>query len=1427
MTQNFPQVGVQAVVSGLSSFVAASNTVQNQLNAMNTAANRTATGSTSAWANLAKGVTFGTGSIVAAVGAVVGALGGTGIIAASAAFAARYESTMTKVQVLSKSTAADMSRLDDVIYKIGTTTNVSMNEAALGAAELAKAGLSVKNQIDGALKSVVDFTIASAGEVGMAEAAITVAKGMAVWARDGVTAERVTNALTGAAQGSVLSYRDLTRSFQQASNVGELLHVSVEDLSTTLAVFGQAGLRGSDAGTSLKQMFLELMGPSEKAEKLMKEYNISLYDATGKARPLRDVIAGLEEAFGEAAIATGNITEAQRNFALKTIFGSDAIRSAIVSANFGTKAWDEMRKTIDETKATDIANLFMKPTIQQLEILGNKLMAAGGTFGGVFLEGARNSIIAMSQFMDTISRKEIQDFGNIIIHNAARLMTAAGAAKDFAIQTFNAASQADTATPVMIGLATAISYVGAALVAPALRSGFIFFIGAASVVTRSAVVLATGARVLAVAFAAGGLSAVLVVVSAAALKTAMALVTLKLVLAPVIFLIGGLVTNFMGMRTTLILGAGMIDAKMQQLSYNFKASFSDMAAIVASTLSSILRNIVDFLNKLPGVSKVLTGSLGTLADNWAKSAGDFTASAQRIRAEGEKSAQSILDGAAAWDIWATETQDAAKVSLTFGGDLKGLVNNIFDVENALLSAENAMAGGRESTERYGGALGLYNDAASQAKGKTTALAEELERNFAANAAKAKAEADKLAAILGGKGGGTLPGGFNDTGSAADKAGKQVESFLQKLNVGVDAAKKFFTALGFSADQSTSALMSLGESALEATPEIADLNITAAQGVAILTALGISADVAAGSVAKLNQEFLDKKAAEEAEKVAKEQQQLAEEAARKFEEFRQKMISLTDTITGSLGPALKGFFDTMRNGGASLSGMVGSVLAGIAGQSAKVPGDVGTGSKVAEIIGTMVTNLGGITQAFGSSQGAATTASIAFTAAANSLENLRAVGADLTPALENMKTNSALLGAQLANLTDADLAAAGAVMDAYNALILQAEAAKDDEQALKMVLTAIAALQPEIERFATASDLIIAKRKEAILATTESLLTSFKAVMETGLVNTFDLVNQSLERVLRDKWLKALEEETKKKLAEIAKAVEDGLDPSEAVKRASIAMQGYHDALRRIEEESRRVAEAQKVLATSIEAVAIRLEQSAKEEERIRKTRRSAEQEDAVLEAARMGRIQQAAELKDATQQKYIENLPSTIQAAVKRTQELTKFTQGREANFAEIFQSIMNVTGSSLFNGTTANNLANKSGKDARDRFKILALQTANEAAARLLQDMGFSLADVEAFRTARGMSGGTGGLPGFATGGTVPGPLGQATPILAHGGEYVMTPTMVRAMESSLPRSIARELAAVMKGNNTSYIVNANYNNEQSPSDIAMDLRALVASTK
>ncbi|MEU4782839.1 phage tail tape measure protein, partial [Micromonospora sp. NPDC023633] len=268
------------------------------------------------------------------------ALMGAGFLGAAALagkFAMDFEKQMSAVRAATKASTGDMERLREAALQAGKDTSFSATEAAQGIEELAKAGVSTTAILTGGLRGALD--LAAAGGLEVAEAAEIAASALTQFKLRGSDVPHVADLLAAAAGKAQGSVHDMGMALNQAGLVAAQTGLSIEETTGGLAAFASAGLTGSDAGTSFKQMLLMLQAPSGSTKVLMDELGISLYDASGNAK-------GLAQFAGELRAKMSSLTPEVRANAMATIFGADAVRGASILYEQGA---DGIQSWIDKT----------------------------------------------------------------------------------------------------------------------------------------------------------------------------------------------------------------------------------------------------------------------------------------------------------------------------------------------------------------------------------------------------------------------------------------------------------------------------------------------------------------------------------------------------------------------------------------------------------------------------------------------------------------------------------------------------------------------------------------------------------------------------------------------------------------------------------------------------------------------------------------------------------------------------------------------------------------------------------------------------------------------------------------------------------------------------------------------------------------------
>lgn len=307
---------------------------------------------------------------------------------------ASFDKAMSSVSAATHASAEEMGQLREAAMKAGADTAFSAEEAARGIEELAKAGVSTTDVINGGLNG--SLSLAAAGNLDVGKAAEIAASAMTQFKLSGDQIPHLADLLAagaGKAQGSV---EDLGQALDQSGLVASQTGLSIEETTGGLAAFASAGLTGSDAGTSFKTMLQSLTPSSEEAATLMDELGISAYDAQGN-------FVGLSQFAGSLQNGLKDLSVEQQNAAMKTIFGSDAVRAASVlykEGASGIQGWID--KVNDSGYAAETAAKMQDNLAGDMEKLGGSLDSVflkSGSGANDFLRGA---VQGVEKFIDAV-----------------------------------------------------------------------------------------------------------------------------------------------------------------------------------------------------------------------------------------------------------------------------------------------------------------------------------------------------------------------------------------------------------------------------------------------------------------------------------------------------------------------------------------------------------------------------------------------------------------------------------------------------------------------------------------------------------------------------------------------------------------------------------------------------------------------------------------------------------------------------------------------------------------------------------------------------------------------------------------------------------------------------------------------------------------
>jgi TP901 family phage tail tape measure protein len=322
-----------------------------------------------------------------------------GALTASFGFAVKsamdFDKQMSEVGAVSGATGKQLDQLRTAAINAGQATVFSASDAADAEAELAKAGVSTSDILGGALTGTL--SLAAAGTINLADAATDAAQAMNIFGLRGGQVSHVADVLAAGANSSATDVSGLSQALNQSGLVAHQTGLSLEETVGTLSAFAQAGLTGSDAGTSFKTMLQALQAPSQQTKALMDKLGISAYNAQGN-------FIGITALAQQLQNQLGNLTQAQRDNALAQIFGNDAVRAANVLYEDGSGKLQQWIDGVDKTgAAADTARAKMNNLSGDVENLKGSLETLTISTGSGVQGGLRSLTQAATRAVNSIS----------------------------------------------------------------------------------------------------------------------------------------------------------------------------------------------------------------------------------------------------------------------------------------------------------------------------------------------------------------------------------------------------------------------------------------------------------------------------------------------------------------------------------------------------------------------------------------------------------------------------------------------------------------------------------------------------------------------------------------------------------------------------------------------------------------------------------------------------------------------------------------------------------------------------------------------------------------------------------------------------------------------------------------------------------------
>lgn len=315
-----------------------------------------------------------------------------GIGTAGLKVASDFDSAMSGVKAISGATGEEFDALRAKAIELGGETAFSANEVAEAMTEMAKAGWDSQQILDG-MSGVLDAAAASGENLGTVST--IVADAITGFGMEAKESTRVADLLTQAANSGTIGINDLGESFKYIAPVAGSMGLSIEDVTTALSAMSMSGIKGSQAGTSLRGVLTRMVKPTDQVAAAMDELGIVLTNSDGTFKSLDQILSEMRGSFS-------GLTDEQKTYYAATLAGQEGMSGLLSLLNMSQEEYDEIAASMDNASgvAKETAEVMRDNLSADVEELMDSLESLAITLASLIVPALRDFVQWLTQLVN-------------------------------------------------------------------------------------------------------------------------------------------------------------------------------------------------------------------------------------------------------------------------------------------------------------------------------------------------------------------------------------------------------------------------------------------------------------------------------------------------------------------------------------------------------------------------------------------------------------------------------------------------------------------------------------------------------------------------------------------------------------------------------------------------------------------------------------------------------------------------------------------------------------------------------------------------------------------------------------------------------------------------------------------------------------------
>ena len=318
-----------------------------------------------------------------------------GMAAAAIKVGSDFEAGMSRVKAISGATGDEFEQLREQAIQLGADTAFSSSEAAQGMENLAAAGFETKEIMD-AMPGLLDLAAASGEDLASSsDIAAATLRGFGLAASE---AGHVADVLAENANRTNSSVAETGEAMKYIAPLARAAGIRMEETAAAIGIMANAGIQGSQAGTTLRGALSRLSKPTDDMQQAMDELGVAFYDSEGKMLSLAEQVGMLQSAME-------GMTDEQKNNYLVTLYGQEALSGMLALINEGPESLSDLTaayEACDGSAKTAAATMQdnLKGAVEQLKGSAESL---GIVFYDSVADNMKNAAIAATDSVNNIT----------------------------------------------------------------------------------------------------------------------------------------------------------------------------------------------------------------------------------------------------------------------------------------------------------------------------------------------------------------------------------------------------------------------------------------------------------------------------------------------------------------------------------------------------------------------------------------------------------------------------------------------------------------------------------------------------------------------------------------------------------------------------------------------------------------------------------------------------------------------------------------------------------------------------------------------------------------------------------------------------------------------------------------------------------------